>query len=225
MSSDLIFEDTLIPVMPADQPTTSVYLRDLPVEISDEFARSALKAFGDVFSIRPTTYKDFPRIRNGTHILLMSVKQSILSSLNVLGFVCRAWCTDQPVVCTICRESGHLPRVCPLSGLCGCCKQPGHLARECVLAWGPSRPVTADLDPASDASEVSLDLSSVSSDPPVAVPDPAQSDSVPPGPDPATVPSVPVPPVPDPVTLQPAAKRALCYALSPPSSCSHLGPF
>ena len=101
----------------ADRPTISVYLCDLPVEISDDSVRSALKSFGDVFSVRSTVYKDFPSIRNGTRVLLMSVKQPIPSSLNVLGFTCRTWYPGQPAFCSICRQSGHLPRSCPLSGL------------------------------------------------------------------------------------------------------------
>ena len=49
LSSDFMFEDTPIPVTPADRPTTSVYLRDLPVEIADDSVRSALESFGDGF--------------------------------------------------------------------------------------------------------------------------------------------------------------------------------
>ena len=112
LSSDFMFEDTLIPVTPADRQTISVYLRDLPVEIADDSVRSALEEFGDVFSVRSTVNKDFPSIRNGTRVLLMSVKQSIPSSLNVLGFVCRVWYPGQPAFCSICRQPGHLPRAC-----------------------------------------------------------------------------------------------------------------
>ena len=139
LSSDFMFEDTPIPVTPADRPTISVYLRDLPVEISDDSVRSALESFGDVFSVRSTVYKDFPSIRNGTRVLLMSVKQPIPSSLNVLGFTCRTWYPGQPAFCSICRQSGHLPRACPLSGLCRRCEQPGHVARECPRARGSSQ--------------------------------------------------------------------------------------
>ena len=89
LSSDFMFEDTPIPVTPADHPTISVYLCDLPVEIADDSVRSALKSFGDVFSFRSTVYKDFPSIRKGARVLLMSVKQPIPSLLNVLGFTCR----------------------------------------------------------------------------------------------------------------------------------------
>lgn len=85
------FEDTPIQVTFADRPTCCVYLRDLPVEISDASVRTLFEAFGDVFSVCAAVFKDFSSIRNGTHILLMSVKQSIPSSSNVLGFMCRTF--------------------------------------------------------------------------------------------------------------------------------------
>ena len=112
-----LFEDTPIPVTPADRPTCSVCLLDLPVEISDASVRTVFEAFGDVFSVCAAVFKDFSSVRNGTHILLMSVKQSIPSSLNVLGFMCRTWYPGQPVYCSICRQPGHLPRACPLPAL------------------------------------------------------------------------------------------------------------
>ena len=179
LSSDFLFEDTPIPVTPADCQTISVYLCDLPVEISDDSVRSALQSFGDVFSVYSTVYNDFPSIRNGTHVLLMSVKQPIPSSLNVLGFTCRTWYPGQPAFCSICRQSGHLPRACPLSGLCRRCKQPGHVARECPQARGSSQSSSVPEVPPDPVPEV----------PPHPVPD------VPPDPAPAPVSMSDDPPV------------------------------
>ena len=112
----------------------------------------------------------------------MSVSNPIPSSFNVLGFVCRTCHPGQPVHCTICKESGHLPRACPLSGLCRRCKQPGHVARECGQAGGqprPSSPAPVPVDPVPvdpvsvTGSEEDGDLSSVSSDHPDPVPVPS----------------------------------------------------
>ena len=91
-----------------------------------------------MFSISHAHFKDFPELRNGNRLLLMSVSNPIPSSFNVLGFV---WHPGQPVQCTICKESGHLPRACPFSGLCRRCKKPGHVARECGQAGGQPRPL------------------------------------------------------------------------------------
>ena len=119
LSSDFVFEGRKIPVTPAGVHTITVYVRDLPVELSDESVKSALSTFGDVYSIRHACFKDFPDQRNGNRLLLMSVSSPIPSSLNVLGFVCRTWYPGQPVRCSICKEPDHLPRACPLSGPLG----------------------------------------------------------------------------------------------------------
>ena len=140
LSNDVMIEGRTIPVTPASVHTVTVYVRDLPVELSDESVKCAFSAYGDVFSVRHAYHKDFPDLRNGNRLLLMSVRNPIPSSLNVLGFVCRTWHPGQPVKCSICQEYGHPPRACPLSGLCQRYKQPGHMARECVQARGQPRP-------------------------------------------------------------------------------------
>ena len=140
LSSDFVFEGRKIPVTPAGVHTTTVYVRDLPVELSDESAKSALSDYGDVYSVRHACFKDFPDLRNGNRLLLMSVSTPIPSSFNLLGFVCRTWYSGQPVRCSICKEPDHLPRACPLSGLCRRCRQPGHVARECGQTGGQPRP-------------------------------------------------------------------------------------
>lgn len=134
LSKDVIIEDRLIPCTPAGVHVVSVYLRDLPVELSDESFKSAFSAFGEVYSVLPVFFKDFPQLRNGNRILLMSIHEPIPSSLVVLGFECRTWYPGQPVKCPVCRQSGHSPWASPLLGLCWCCRQPSHVARECALA-------------------------------------------------------------------------------------------
>ena len=182
LSNDFVYEGRKIPVTPAGVHTVTVYVRDLPVELSDDSIKSAFSSFGEVFSISHAHFKDFPELRNGNRLLLMSVSNPIPSSFNVLGFVCRTWHPGQPVHCTICKESGHLPRACPLSGLCRRCKKPGHVARECGQAGGQPRPSSSapvpvdpvPVDPVPvTGSEDDGDLSSVSSDHPDPVPVPS----------------------------------------------------
>ena len=189
LSSDFVFEGRKIPVTPAGVHTITVYVRDLPVELSDESVKSALSAFGDVYSVRHAYFKDFPNLRNGNRLLLMSVSSPIPSSLNVLGFVCRTWYPGQPVKCSICKEPDHLPRACPLSGLCRRCKQPGHVARECGQTGGQPRPsssapvpdpvpIPVDPVPATGSGD-NRDLSSVSSNHPAPDPVPVPVPSYP----------------------------------------------
>ena len=113
---------------------------DLPVELSNDTVKSAFSTYGEVYSVHHGFFKDFPDLQNGNRLILMSISNPIPSLLNVLGFVCRAWHPGQPVYCTICKESGHSPRTCPLSGLCRRCKQPGHVARECGQGRGQPHP-------------------------------------------------------------------------------------
>ena len=127
LSNDLMFEDRKIPVTPAGVHVVTVYVRDLPVELSVETVKSAFSLYGEVYSVRHGFFKDFPALQNGNRLILMSVSNLIPSSLNVLGFVCRAWHPGQPVHCTICKESGYLSRACPLLGLCRRCKQAGQV--------------------------------------------------------------------------------------------------
>ena len=186
-----MFEDRKIPVTHACVHVVTVYVCDLPVELSVETVKSAF-SYGQVYSVRHGFFEDFPALQNGNCLILMSVSKPIPSSLNVLGFVCRAWHPGQPVHCTICKESGHSPRTCPLSGLCQRCKQPGHVACECGQDGGQSSvpvpslsSVPVPVDPVPDApvpvhdpvpgSKDDGDLFSVSSD----HPDPPAPDPVP----------------------------------------------
>ena len=136
--STFLFGDVPIPVTAADQPIRSVFVRDLPFEVPDWDVKSAFESFGVVLSVHQCFFRDFPSVANGTHRLVMSFRGSILSSVSVADFPVRVFHAGQPVVCSICHESGHLPRDCPFSGLCLRCKQPGHMARHCTQPWGPS---------------------------------------------------------------------------------------
>ncbi|XP_044178254.1 uncharacterized protein LOC122960247 [Acropora millepora] len=136
--STFLFGDVPIPVTAADQPIRSVFVRDLPFEVPDCDVKSAFESFGVVLSVHQCFFRDFPSVANGTRRLVMSFRGSIPSSVSVADFPVRVFHAGQPVVCSICHESGHLPRDCPFSGLCLRCKQPGHMARHCTQPWGPS---------------------------------------------------------------------------------------
>ena len=177
LSNDLMFEDRKITVTPAGVHVITVYVRDLPVELSEETVKSAFSSYGEVYSVCHGHFKDFPDLRNGNRLILMSVCNPIPSSLNVLGFVCRTWHPGQPVHCTICKESGHLPRACPLSSSCRRCKQPGHVAHECGQAGGQPRPSSSAPAPAPAPVPVPVDPVPDHPDPvPVPVPVPGSED-------------------------------------------------
>ena len=73
LSNDLFSEDRKIPVTPAGVHTVTVYVRDLPFELSDESVKCGFSVYGDVYSVRHACYKEFPDLYNGNRLLLMSM--------------------------------------------------------------------------------------------------------------------------------------------------------
>ena len=155
--STFLFGDVPILVTAADQNIRFVFVRDLPFEVPDDDVKSVFERFGVVHSMSPCFFRDFPSVSNGTRRLVMSLREAIPSSVSVADFPVRVFHAGQPVICSVCHESGHLPRACPFSGLCLRCKQPGHVARNCTQAWGPSS--SSSSPPVSTSSSVPVSTS------------------------------------------------------------------
>ena len=136
--STFLFGDVPIPVTAADHNIRFVFVRDLPFEVPDDGVKSVFERFGVVHSMSPCFFRDFLSVSNGTHRLVMSFREAIPWSVSVADFPVCVFHAGQPVICSVCHESGHLPQACPFSGLCLRCKQPGQVARNCTLAWGSS---------------------------------------------------------------------------------------
>ena len=77
LSSGFRFEDTVVPVTPADCVAKSVYVRDLLFEVSDESIVSVFSTYGKVYSVKSVYHKEFPAICTGTRTVLMSVNDSV----------------------------------------------------------------------------------------------------------------------------------------------------
>ena len=56
----------VVPVTPADCVVKSVYVRDIPFEVSDESIVSVLSTYGKVYSVKSVYHKEFPAICTGT---------------------------------------------------------------------------------------------------------------------------------------------------------------
>ena len=180
--STFLFGDVPIPVTAADQNIRFVFVRDLPFEVPDDDVKSVFERFGVVHSMSPCFFRDFPSVSNGTRRLVMSFREAIPSSVSVADFPVRVFHAGQPVICSVCHESGHLPRACPFSGLCLRCKQPGHVARNCTQAWGSSSsnvpvpasssstPVSMSVDPSVSSTASTSSTAPVSSAPSVTAP-------------------------------------------------------
>ena len=167
LSSEFRFEDTVVSVTPADCVAKSIYVRDLPFEVSDKSIVSVFSTYDKVSSVMSVYHKVFPAICTGTGTVLMSFNGTVPFVVLVHGFNCRVWYPCQSAPCSVCRSLGHLPWAYPLSDLCWRCKQAFHRARECVRAWGHPRPLAhLGLDPVVPdvSSEEEKDMSSVSSE-------------------------------------------------------------
>ena len=66
LSSEFRFEDTVVPVTPADCVAKSVYVRDLPFEVAHESIVSVFSTYGKVYSVKFVYHKEFPAICTGT---------------------------------------------------------------------------------------------------------------------------------------------------------------
>ena len=142
ISTGLVFDDVHVRVVRADLRFRSVYVRDLPFEVPDDDVKTLYESYGDVRSVRRSTFANFPAIYNGNRVVELAVDLDIPYFVTIGDFSCRAWYPGQPVHCTICREVSDRGPSCPLSGLCRRCLRPGHMARECRQPWGAIHPGT-----------------------------------------------------------------------------------
>ena len=151
--------DVSVQLFPADERLSTVYIRDLPVEIDDKVVSSFLADFGEVLSVDYCFFD--PTVRNGNRVAKVLLDRDIPQFVEVNGCSRRVWYLRQPVQCSVCREFGHRAPACPLSGRCRRCHQPGHMARECTQAWGPLFPVSRSTDPLMETDEVPATTASV----------------------------------------------------------------
>ena len=90
LSSQTYFEDILVPVTPADCIAKTIFVRDLPFEMSNESVEpvfSTVKCSPSSLSI----IKGFPAICTGPCTVFISVNDPVLSTVNVHGFDCCVW--------------------------------------------------------------------------------------------------------------------------------------
>lgn len=134
----LEYDGVSLYVCRAGTDVRSVYVRDLPIEVPDDDVSAFLATYGTVLDVRRSTYSSFPTVCDGNRIVALDLDKDIPCFVKIGVFNCRVWYSQQPPQCTVCRETGHRARNCPLAGLCRRCHQPGHMARECDRAWGPT---------------------------------------------------------------------------------------
>ena len=68
LSSEFRFEDTVVPVTPADCVAKLVYVRDLPLEMPEKSIVSVFSTYGKVYSVKSVYQNEFPVICTGTRV-------------------------------------------------------------------------------------------------------------------------------------------------------------
>ena len=74
LSNDLIFEYRKIPVTPAGVHVVTLYVRDLPVVLSDETVKSVFSSYGEAYSVSHGYFKDFPNLVPRSHSVTGNVR-------------------------------------------------------------------------------------------------------------------------------------------------------
>lgn len=170
-TSGVSFRGAPLRITSVDSRTRLVYVRDLPVEVSDEGLKVYLRAFGVVHSVSMQTHPGMPQVSSGTRVVKVTLAKDLPSSARVSGFDGRFWYRGQPQACPVCRSYSHRVKDCPFNGLCRRCSQPGHMARECS-----SRRVSVATSPATASGATSsATVSGATSPAPVSGDDPLMS--------------------------------------------------
>ena len=117
LRNGLELEGLSVQLMPADDRLSSVYLRDLPVEVDNDVVSSFLPRYGEVLSVDHCYFDDFPSLCNGNRLVKILLAQDIPSFVRVESYECRVWYPREPPQCSICRNFVHRAPACPLSGL------------------------------------------------------------------------------------------------------------
>lgn len=162
LEGGLWIDDIRLEVRSADPRLRTVYLRDLPFEVSDDDISSFLSRFGVVRSVSSSHHKDFPHVLDGNRSALVLLTQDIPCFARIAGSDCRIWYARQPIQCAICRVTGHRASDCPLFGRCRRCKKPGHIARDCRRVWPVASSAVSPVDgPSAVAGSVADPVESV----------------------------------------------------------------
>lgn len=120
-----------------ENPITTITIKDLPVEIPDQYLVSKLEAYGQVIqgSVDRRKIKG-TNVENGTRIVqLLSVKQIIPNELKWGRFNVRIFCDNGKSKCLHCDSVDHPHYQCQyrqsLQKQCFKCGETGHVKRNC----------------------------------------------------------------------------------------------
>jgi len=134
----LIIGEKEVDILDSDQDITNVTVKDLPVEVSDDFLVSSLLSFGEVVSGSVSRGKiKGTQIETGTrYVRMLKVKEPIPNETRLGDFPVRIFCDNGKTLCKYCKSPAHPFYKCPQKRperikQCFICKSTGHLIKEC----------------------------------------------------------------------------------------------
>jgi hypothetical protein len=88
---------------------------NLPLEVAERTLKTALGAYGEIRDIQAETWLNAYRypVANGIRIIEITLRQHILSHMEVAGHRTLISYQGQPTTCYGCNEIGHLYTACP----------------------------------------------------------------------------------------------------------------
>ncbi len=103
----------------SDQQVTTVRIRNLPLEVSDDKVREDLEEYGYVFEMKEEVYgasHPFARLKTGVRIVFMEIYVPIPNFIEIAGCQVYAEYFGQPRTCSICASTKHMRAKCPERG-------------------------------------------------------------------------------------------------------------
>ena len=85
------FDGAPLRFLPAHSRMHNLFLRDLPVVISDAVVSSFLSEYGEVLSVEYGYYTVFPSLQNRNRVVKILLSKDIPGFVQIDGFDCRVW--------------------------------------------------------------------------------------------------------------------------------------
>ena len=127
-----------------DNEVTNITIKDLPVEVSDEFVSGHLVKYGKLGqqSLNRSTYKG-TNIETGSRTARLLNVEGIIPNEAIWGrYTVRLYCDNKKSACIYCESVEHLHYHCSerrkkAEKLCHICKSNQHIMRDCPMKQAP----------------------------------------------------------------------------------------
>jgi hypothetical protein len=143
LNQGVYFKGLFVSFLETESCQKTVYVTNLPCEMSAEEVVHSYSPFGTVTRITAVT--DELGIETGERLLVMTLIEHIPHCLKIQGFFVFNRYRGQPPSCFLCNGWGHTMSVCPFKerNVCCRCGNDDHRSNRCPQPWAlpPRKPV------------------------------------------------------------------------------------